>query len=648
MNFFEAQDSARRSTLSLIILFSLAVAALVAITNVLVLAIIAYNQTGILATNMAELSAVFQWDLFWTIAIAISLIIALGSFFKMSMLSSGGQAVAEALGGRLIPQNSSDPMHKKLLNVVEEMAIASGSPVPSVYLLDESGINAFAAGWSPNNAVIGVTRGALTYLTRDELQGVIAHEFSHIFNGDMRLNIRLIGVLHGILLLGILGYYLMRSVRYIGSSRNKEGGSLVLAIFMLGIGLTVIGYCGTFFGQWIKAIVSRQREYLADASAVQYTRNPASIAGALKKIGGYQMGSKLLSPSAPEYSHAYFSKGVATAMDFVFATHPPLPKRIRRIEPRWNGEFIVPKRELPPEEPSAKIEKDKKQVFLDTVTATTVGVAVNEALHAIDKIGQPTDREFTYARHLLDDIPDKIKEEAEDPFGVRALMYCFVIHHSAEVQQLQWKHLQAEADRGVYLKTEQLYPAVAALPTKLRLPIFELCFPALKSLSKVQYQLFKENLNALIVADKKVDIREWVVQRLIKQQVDEAYGLRKPPMAVHSHIGAVKREFELMLSLVAYAEHKDDAEAQQAFTTGIRAIGATALNMIPRKQITITELDSAMDRLQQVKPLVKPRLLKALVTCVGMDNKITVNGAELTRAIASCLGSPMPPITLST
>jgi len=643
MNFFEAQATARRHTFLLIILFSLAVASLIGITNLLVMAVMVFKETGHIPSSWDALFVAYDPGRGFAVTLIIILIVAAGSFYKMSMLASGGKVVAEMLGGRVIPQNSTDPVHRKILNVVEEMAIASGSPVPSVYMLDESGINAFAAGWSPNNAAIGITRGAVTYLTRDELQGVIAHEFSHIFNGDMRLNIRLMGILNGILVLGIIGYYLMRSIRYVGRSRDK-GGGLVAAVFMLGVGLFVIGYCGTFFGEWIKSIVSRQREYLADASAVQFTRQSGGIAGALKKIGGWQAGSHLLSPSAPEFSHAYFSSGVSS---FLFSTHPPLEKRIKRIEPRWDGKYIEPKREVPDEKPKTDVSRRKKEAVVTAVTSAALGTAAAaDAVQAVDRIGQPSEIEIDYALTLLAEVPEDIRQEAQDPFGVRALIYCSVIHHSIGIQQRQWEQLEKYADPAVLEKTREFFPRISALPTKLRLPIFELCMPALTSLSKAQYITFKRNIEALIQADQKVDIREWIVQRLIIQQLEEAFGNRKPPVAIHTHIGAVKHELELILSLVSYAEHKDDIEAQYAFQTAIRTIGATALKMVSRQEITIAELDRATDKLERVKPALKPRILKALIACLTVDNKISAGSAEFTRAVASCLGSPMPPIKI--
>jgi Zn-dependent protease with chaperone function len=348
MNFFEAQDKARRNTHWMILLFMLAVAGLVILTNLLLLAIIAYVKTGYLVFSLSELQSYIEPEVVIAVTVGVCLLIFGGSFYKTMSLSKGGPAIAEMLGGRLVPQSSNDLQQRQLLNVVEEMSIAAGMPIPKVYLLEESSINAFAAGQSPANAVIGVTRGALEQLSRDELQGVIAHEFSHIFNGDMRLNMRLIGVLHGILLVGLIGYFILRSLRYAGRSRSRKGGGGILVIFALGVGLMVIGYAGTFFGQWIKAVVSRQREYLADSSAVQFTRNKDTIAGALKKIGGSGSGSVIESPTAPQYSHAYFANGLSGFWRSFFATHPPLEKRIKAIDPRWDGKFVRPEAKTQP------------------------------------------------------------------------------------------------------------------------------------------------------------------------------------------------------------------------------------------------------------------------------------------------------------
>ena len=350
MDFFEQQDVARRKTGRLVVLMVLAVAAIVVLVYLVIAAalVVRVGFTGIdpMATGglAAYLSAADWWNpqLFVLVAGVTVLVVAAGAFFKTAALRAGGRVVAESLGGRLIDPGTSDPTLRRVLNVVQEMAIASGTTVPPVYLLDrESGINAFAAGFTPADAVIGLTRGCADLLSRDQLQGVMAHEFSHILNGDMRISLRLIGIIHGILIIGLLGGILLRSAFYSGAGRHrrsgKQGGG-VLVLAAVGAALAIIGYVGVFFGQLIKASLSRQREFLADAAAVQFTRLPGGIAGALKKIGGYTFHSKLVAANAEEASHLYFGDGLSHWFGLL-ATHPPLPDRIRRIEPQWDGQF---------------------------------------------------------------------------------------------------------------------------------------------------------------------------------------------------------------------------------------------------------------------------------------------------------------------
>lgn len=337
-DFFDRQDVARRNTTRLVILFVLAVLAIMASVDLLLAATMGYlardPRTGAIDWTLAA-----DPQLLGLAVVGTLILVGGGSLYKTAQLRGGGRIVAEQLGGRRLNPDSRVPAERQLLNVVEEMAIASGSPAPPVYLLDqEDGINAFAAGFTPADAVIGVTRGAAERLTRDELQGVIAHEFSHIFNGDMRLNIRLIGLLHGILIIGLLGYFILRMTAFSGRGRRSKQGSSALPLLALGAGLMAVGFFGTFFGNLIKAAVSRQREFLADASAVQFTRQPEGLAGALKKIGGAATGSTIQSPNAPEASHMFFGRATS-GFSALFSTHPPLAARIRVIEPAWDGTF---------------------------------------------------------------------------------------------------------------------------------------------------------------------------------------------------------------------------------------------------------------------------------------------------------------------
>jgi Zn-dependent protease with chaperone function len=390
-DFFERQSAARRSTKWLVVLFSFAVVAIVGIVFLASLAAVGgFKQYASQATTSSSvespLSDVDYTNLQWEVplgACAVTLLlIGGGSLFKIAQLNGGGTTVAESVGGMRIAPNTTDPLERRLLNIVEEMALASGVPVPPVFMLpEEQGINAFAAGYSPSDAVVAVTRGTAEQLSRDELQGVVAHEFSHILNGDMRLNIRLIGLLHGILLLSLVGRILFRMTAYSGRRRSKNDSAG--AILVVGLVLIIIGSIGALMGNLIKAAVSRQREFLADASAVQFTRNPGGIAGALKRIGAAIKGSLLKHPNAAEMSHLYFGQGVWEGFSGLMATHPPLKKRILRLEPNWDGKY--------PETPATPAAIAELAGMAGFVGGAVNTVPLEVVAHAAEQVGYPTE-----------------------------------------------------------------------------------------------------------------------------------------------------------------------------------------------------------------------------------------------------------------
>ncbi len=647
MNFFEAQDSARRSTTLLISLFILAIAFLLALSNFLFFEFLYFTETGELTFSLSQLDTVFDSSLSIMLCSAILLFIILGSLYKLVQLSSGGSAIAQYLGGVIVPRSSSDPLHKKILNVVEEMAIASGTPVPQVYILNEPGINAFAAGWKTTNAVIGITQGALERLTRDELQGVIAHEFSHIFNGDMRLNIRLIAILHGILMIGMLGRMILRSLRYVRTSRNSRGGGqAVLLVLGIGGALAVVGYSGTFFGNWIKSLISRQREYLADASAVQFTRSSEGIADALKKIGGAIPGSAILAASVDEYSHAYFALGDTSALSlFSFSTHPPLKKRILRIQPGWDGKYIFDERKsLRDSGPEDQVAKDKRKKTFATSIAVGTGVTMNDAMNVLDNIGDVSKEQVDAAQTWREQIPDVVLMNAENPYGAQALILALLLDEDAIIENKQYGVLEKVIGELHTENVKQLRQDIAELAREQTLSLIDLCLPTLREMTVEQYQRFKLCIDQLIKADKKIDLREWIIQRLIIQHLDEQYGHRKKPVAKYFVLGSAKYASELMLSLLAYLEHKDQQQVLQAFNNAKHSVSAGALSLLPKDAISLDSLNDAMDELEFLKPLLKKRFLQACVSCISHDGKVTIQAYELTRAIASCLDCPMPPV----
>ena len=633
MDFFQAQDSARRNTRSLVVFFAMAVLSLIVVTNLLVMVLFGFLRTGDQAITLGFIAAQFDWEVFFLIGACVSFVILAGSLYKTMALSAGGSAVAESLGGRLINQGTTDAHERKALNVVEEMAIASGTPVPAVYLLDsEQGINAFAAGFTSGDAAVGLTRGAIAYLSRDELQGVIAHEFSHILHGDMRLNIRLVGILHGILLIGLIGYFILRSVRG-GSSKNAG------PIMGLGMGLLVIGYAGTFFGNLIKASVGRQREFLADASAVQFTRNNAGIAGALKKIGGYAPGSILETAEAPTMSHAYFGTGVSSFMQSVFATHPPLDVRIKRIDPRWDGIFVPVTQEV--DDTGEGAQAGSAEAPARAMQAAT-GVIV--ASQVLDSIGQTSPAQLDYAAALVNDIPEVIRKAVHEPYGARAVIYCLIIDpQRTEVREQQFERLKSLGDTGIRELVGKLLGAVKSLDVRFRLPLIDMAMPAMRQMSGPQYQLFKKNLLYLMQADKRIDLFEWSLQKILFHHLDAHFGRPGKRVAKYGSLEDLRQHIEVLLGMLLHSCVKDPDLIKAALAESELELGLAGLKLLPLQKINLETLDLAVDKLAQLKPLLKPRVLKAGLTIITQDRDYAPAEMELMRAIGSVLDCPVPP-----
>ncbi len=637
MDFFEHQDRARKQTRRLIALFALGVVAVVACTTLAVwgafqltgVAASANEQTERLASDIAGMGRNAQ--VLVGVAVVTSLLILGGSLLRLMQLGGGGAPVAERLGGRLLSHDASDPDERRLLNVVEEMAIAAGAPVPPVYLMErENGINAFAAGTNVENAVIGVTRGTVRHLSRAELQGVVGHEFSHILSGDMKINLRLIGVLAGILVIGHIGSLMMRTAFYSGGSsrRSKEGGGLIIAIVVLGGALALIGFVGTFFGSWIKSAVSRQREYLADASAVQFTRSRDGIAGALKKIGGFRRRSLLRTPAAEECSHMYFGRGVSS----IFATHPPLAKRILALDPSWDGEFTRVEDQTPP--PSRKKKKEKKP---PTIASDRFAHAV--ALTAAAMIGQPTKDHLAYAANLYASIPERLRRMAGDPFSARAVVCAMLVSRFKETQKAQLGSVHRLGGPGLLNELRAAAPLVGQLDPVLRLPLLELVIPSLKRLSPDQVEGFSQLIDELITADRKTDLFEWCVRRYVINPLTNTR-----PITTHFYNAkGVEEEAEKLLGWLAAAGHSSMGEAKQAYAVGTEHFGIEA-RLMPQMESSIEKIDEAVDALRRTSPKIKKRLIEACAVVVSFDKVVTPQEAELFRALAETLGVPVPPV----
>ena len=655
MDFFSHQDQARKRTGQLVILFSLAVITLITLLNILVALVLWYSDEHFVGTYqrvaeapnnldsglqaaraLMEYITLEQWLL---ISGAVILVIGGASLFKWLALRGGGKTVAESLGGRLLNPDTNNFYEKRLLNVVEEMAIASGMPVPPVYLMPDHSINAFAAGYQPSDAVIGVTKGCMEQLTRDQLQGVIAHEFSHIFNGDMRLNIRLMAVLFGILFIGIIGRLMFEAALRGGSHRRSSNEkSNPLPILAIGLALIVIGYGGLFFGNLIKAAVSRQREFLADASAVQFTRNPDSIGGALKVIG-HGTGSEIMSPERNETAHLFFGQ----AMPFHFAwfqTHPPIEERIQRVDKHWNGQFLAPQTRQQAEQESPQfVATNNTAEKLATIAAVSAAGATLAHEPPIE-FTAPEKPEISAQQAL-----EKLTDAAHETYSARALIFVLLL---APVQRMvheqQLDIIRRNHGQDLFKICLRLIQLQQQLAAKERLPLVEKAIPALKQLSADQYQEFRQTIVQLAKADGEIDIFEWCLYRLILRYLEPTFEEVKPVKAKHNKPEKLYPELATALSYLAHYGHDSQSAAEQAFAAAITAAGfdPEKLKLQPVDVKTLKPLNLALAKLTEAYPHVKGRAIKAMAACVKADGELRDIELDLVRTIAAILESPVP------
>ena len=654
MNFFEHQDRARRNTTRLVFLFVLAVLLIVLAVDLVIATaagkaghppIWGFSDSAWVAQNAAFLA--------WT-SIAVLSFIGLATLYKTHSLGGGGGKVARSLGGERVTPDAKDPRLRRLLNVVEEMAIASGVPVPEVYLLgDEEGINAFASGFTPSDAALGVTRGTLERLSREELQGVIAHEFSHILNGDMRLNTHLLGLLFGILCIGLAGKGLLRGA-FRGSrvrvSRSGKGtGSAALLLLVVGLALLLIGSIGVFFGRLIKAGVSRQREFLADASAVQFTRNPGGIAGALKKIGGFRQGSLIETARAEEVSHMLFGAG-AKSLISLMATHPPIVERIRAIDPRFQAEELE---RLRAEEAAIAEMAAEHDTLPDALSSMARGLSgpLPEAAIAITPagvsggVGTLTPEHLRYAARLLSATPETVRNAAASPYGAGALIFALLLSKDDLLREKQLALIDKTLGETHGMPVRRLYAEAASLGPEFRLPLIDLSFPALRQCDERMRRRVHEVIDALISADQRIDPFEFALSRIARGHLVDAGRpratgpLRRAP-ALARHI----EEVRVLLSIMASLGHEDPVAARNAYDAGMhRLLGSQWPDYAPREPWA-EAADRALEILDRVAMSGKRQLIEALVTTLSHDGRVTVEEGEILRAICETIHCPLPPL----
>ena len=646
-NFFQRQHHARKRTGLLVMCFGTGLVLMTVLLYAVVMVIINVAQ----ANKQEQVLEVQYWNPSALAGVAglVLLIVGLSSLFKIIQLRSGGRVVAEMLGAK--PLNAETRNHKErvALNVVEEMAIASGTPVPPVYILEDNSINAFAAGWSANDAIVSLNRGTIEKLSRDELQGVVAHEFSHIFNGDMRINIRLIGVIHGLMVLGVTGWILMRFIgpALLGSGRrssSKDNGAAIgLGIILFGLILMICGFIGMFFGRLIQAAVSRQREFLADASAVQYTRNPDGIGGALRKI---QLLGRMPDDHVPEkasdISHMFFAK----AMNSMFATHPPLAERIARVEGlpldqvtrQLQEQKLDPASQTTGSQQTSPTALDRQNLAREVIETVVLGSMLHDSL---DRIGTVDQAGLDRAREIIEGIPELLHESAHSTATARLVVIGLLLDEDEEDRLLQWKQLTTELSESECRLARSIESQIATLDPWARIPLLDLCIPSLSHLSARQYQQFRDLLDKLIRVDGRVDRWEWVVDTILDRHLEERYHKPGAERKAVRKLAAVQPAVINVLGTLACTGAEDEQTAEDSFMAAMAHLGWKA-GLPDPGTLGLRSLRGSLKQLRTVRFEDRRDFLGACEICILQDGKTTIEEAETLRAVAESIDCPMP------
>jgi Zn-dependent protease with chaperone function len=674
MDFFEAQDRARRRSRRLVLLFVLALIGTMLASYTAAVAVVQlagrgqkieqdYGRYQESARWPEDGFAHPWWDprLFLGVSGTVLAVVGIASLFKWTQMRRGGSAIAEMVGGRRIDPRTTDLHERRLLNIVEEMSIASGIPMPAVFVLDqEPGLNAFAAGLTTADAAVAVTRGSLEKLSRDELQGVIGHEFSHILNGDMRLNVRITAVVFGVLVIGLIGRGILRSLGRgrirSGGGKNKGGG--VAVVLAIGLALLIIGYIGYFFGRLIQAAVSRQREFLADAAAVQFTRNPLGIAGALKKIGGYALGGAMVDNHAAEIGHFFFAQAFKSSFGGLWATHPPLAERIRAVEPGWNGQLFAP-----PEVVDIRKESFATAGFGGTRhTAAETFRRVHEAqpelprqpprvhivfepARAVADIGALTEAHFHRAQQLIGSIPESLREAVRDQRGAQAVIFGLLLSGAQTARDAQQAIVEKYAGADAAAELAARRAALSVLDPDARLPLLQLSLPALRELDAAALDRFAATLDELVHADARVTPFEYALQKMLLSQLRLAQTPHRPVQ--FDSFSAVATDIAVVLSALA---HLSPTESRKAFGAGAAQLPSLAgrLGLLEPARCGLEQVDAALDKLAVSSLPIKQRLLIAAAHVIGGDGTISAEEGELYRALTATLDLPMPALGAAT
>jgi Zn-dependent protease with chaperone function len=620
MNFFRAQDEARGRTTKLVVLLVLAIVVLTGTLYVLAVFLTGYHTVPTRSVGVSSLifdgvhRDWFQPKLFClTTGLALAVILG-GSLLRIAELSKGGGAIAERLGGRLIGATTKDAAERRYLNVVQEMALASGLPVPLCYVIDgDETINAFAAGNTPQDAAVGVTRGALRNLTRDELQGVIAHEFSHIGNGDMKLNLRIIGTVAGLTALAQLGYIIVRIGLNSGSSRKNNLWPLAIA----GLVVVLVGLGGVFFARVIQASVSRQREYLADASAVQFTRNPLGLASALRKVAGLSGAQREASSAELEAQHMFFA-GSAGFLESLFSSHPPIAERIRRVDPAFDGHI--------PDVTPVAVSDDEPVAGLSG-RAAAPPPPLPTPTRAV-----PTDLQIQDSVGFRGVIPVALREASEDPVSAMAVVLGLILRRDPAQRAAQLAQAEPLAGGEVVREARRLDSLLRAVPAGSRVALLDLSMPALRQLSPAQVAAFRAALERA-----GYEAEDGLIVLLIQASMRRYLSTDKNPP---SRPGDLAAACGLVLSAVVQTSGEDAAAQARAYVLGAGVLGMSGLPaaMVPAAQVDLGKVDEALAVIAGQPVPARRQFVRAIGAAMLHDGRAEPAEVEIVRAVADSLG----------
>jgi len=649
VNFFEQQARARRQSQHLLVLFALAVLAIVVAMNGVVLLL---SSASAPADPRPMLSAPYLFDHWRAPVVTTTLtlaVIGLGLLIRSTQLRGGGRDIAHALGGDAVDPSTREPTRRRLYHIVEEMAVASGMPVPGVFVLEqEGGINAFAAGYTPLDAALTVTRGALDLLSRDELQGLVAHEFSHIINGDMRLNVRLIGVLYGILSLSILGRRGLRMLPHLAGARLGRGTPAALGIyigvFVLAWALVIVGSIGLLLGSWLQANVARQREFLADAAAVQFTRNPAGVGGVLKKIAASPHGSFLL-VDACEVGHMLFAPGLASRF---FATHPPLEQRIRAVDPSFRPAELPALREqlrdrrLALRPPTRQRPEVTAFPAAPDATGPTGTVLSTSAL--LDSIGQAHPYSLAAAIGLLSSLPLRLRQQARSEHWAREVICTLLLSTTPALRDRQLLLIATSFGAEFELRVRQLAAAWPQRNAGQRLAVLELALPTIARLPAAARIVLRQAVDQLARIDGNLSAVDYALSRLVRRDLTD---LLHPRQARFAGDDSVRDHAALaidLLQILAHHGHSDDtAAAEEALNRGLAHL------LLPLSDAPIqlptdwpARLDRALIQLDRLGASAKQELVEAMLLCVTANGLCNAEELHLIRVFAAALHIPVP------